>query len=618
MNIRPWSRALPVLIVVLLVLSACGQAAVPAATPARNVPVAVATSAAPTGLATSTSASAYSVTDDIFKNSPYTKEKLKQLLDDNFYLHGMQYGRGEEPQYGGVAIFTHRMDIPSSDPMVTSTVSLTGLTKQLTGTGNLVRPKQSNNWEMEPYLALSWETSPDFKQWTFKLRPDVKWHDGSPLTAEDIKFWFDLQCFPPKGRKLGSGCTNFASLKEVQVVDPVTLRLVMKEAAPALLETLPGSSAANNLSHKQDLSQAQIDKGNVTVNMSDQGWIAVGPFKMDRYDVGSRFKVVRNPYYFERDEKGRQLPYLDGIDNPIIPDPQTGVSAFRAGRTDRTAAGSGYHVNPAQVATIKKDLQGKAYFTRSFYSGWGIGLNSTKPPFNDIKLRKALQLYIDRDEWSQLAYGGFATAGGMMFPGSFWSNPEQMTWPGYNPATKQQDREEAKRLVKEGGYTGLTFEILCRDNYLFNAEAADAQFRNLGLKSTIDIVDTNRSTERAQTGQYTAQLSSLGYALPGVVLITWVSTYPYHNKTGNPKFDEFNARMLQADLSGDPMKRREVVWEVERYLLMDKYYVIPGPWEESTVAVRTHIKGHWVSGDNPLQNNSHQTIWMDQKVRGGK
>ena len=616
MTNRHRSRALPLLIVVLLVMSACGQAAVPTATPSGNVPVATATTAAPGAVTAAAPVTAYSITDDIFKSSPYPKDKLKQLLADNFYLAGMQYGKGEDPQYGGTAIFTHRMDIPSSDPMVTSTISLTGLTKQITGTGNLVRPMQQNNFEPEGFIAKSWQPSSDFKEWTFKLRPDIKWHDGDALTAEDMKFWFDLQCFPPKGRKLGSGCVNFGPLKEVQAVDTLTLKLVLKEPAPSLLETLMANTTT--LSHKRNIAQAQIDKGNLTVNMSDLGWVAVGPFKIDRYDAGSRFKTVRNPLYFEKDDKGRQMPYLDGIDNPIISDPQTGVSAFRAGRTDRTAAGSGYHVNPAQVSTIKKDLPGKTYFTRSFYSGWGILLNSVKAPFTDIKLRKALQLYIDRDEWSELAYGGFATAGGMMAPGSYWVNPEQMTWQGYNPVTKQQDREEAKRLVKEGGYTGLAFEILCRDNYLFNAEAADSQFRNLGLKSTIDIVDTNRNTERGQTGQFQAELGSLGYALPGRVLTTWVSTYPFFNKTGDPKFDEFNARMLQADLSMDPAKRRDVVWDIERYLLKDKYYIIPGPWEESTVAVRTHIKGMWVSGDTPLQNNSHQTIWMDQKVRDRK
>ena len=609
---RHWMRAFPPLLALILVLSACGPGATPTATPAAAIPTAVAPRPALTAGATPTTASAASAND--LKVSPYPPEKLKALVADGFLVHGMQFARGEEPQYGGTAIFTHRMDIPSSDPMVTSTISLTGLTKEVTGAGSLVRPKQENNWEVEGYLAQSWETSADFKEWTFKLHPDIKWHDGAPLTAQDIKFWIDLAVFPPAGRKQATFALGFGPLKEVQVIDPLTVRFIEKEPVPFLLETMPGASAATSLSHKRDLTQKELDKGNIKVNMSDLGWVSVGPFKIDKYDVGSRFKVVRNPYYFEKDEKGRQMPYLDGIDNPIIPDSQTGVSAFRAGRVDGTARGSGYHLNPGQVMSVKKDLKGKVWFARSFYSGWGVIPNATVAPFNELKLRKAVQLFIDRDEWAQLAYGGYASPGGATFPGSFWANPAVVTWPGYNPATKKQDREEALRLVKEAGYTNARFGILCRDNYLFNCEAADSQLRQMGLNSYIDIADTNRQAERSQTGQYQTQLGSLGADLPGNLLTAWLTTNPLAtNKAGDTKIDDYDKRL---STTVDPMKRRDLVWEVEKYLLQDQVYAFPGPWEEATVAYRTYIKGMWVSGANPLGNNSHQTVWMDQKLRG--
>lgn len=612
MTRRGWFLAFSLTIVVLMVLSACGQAAVPTATPAGSGPVPTATTAAPVQPGGPTPApTGYTLTDEQMKSILFPAEKVKALFPQGFYFHGMMYGKGEEPQYGGTAIFTHRMDIPSSDPMVTSTISLTGLTKQITGVGNLVRPNQANNWEAQGYLAQSWEVSNDFKVWTFKLHPNIKWHDGTPLTAQDIKFWIDLSVFPPPGRKQSTAADNFGELKEVQVVDALTLRLVQTESQPFLLETL--QTHGTTLSHKRDLAQAQLDKGNLKVNMSDQGWISVGPFKVEKYDVGSRFKVVRNPYYFEKDDKGRQLPYLDGVDNPIIPDPQTGVSAFRAGRVDRTAAGSGYHVNSGHVTSIRKDLKDKVWFSRSFYSGWGDVLNATKPPFDDIRLRKAAMLFVDREEWSQLAYGGFASLGGMTFPGSYWANPEFATWPGYNSATKKQDREEAKRILKEAGLVGTKVIQLCRDNYLFNCEAIDSQYRQLGLDSTIDIADTNRVAEKSQSGQYQANMSGIGASLPGKLLLPYLNTNPLAaNKTGDPKMEDYHRKLNTIQ---DPLKRREALWEVERYLLVEKYYVIPGPWEESTVAYRTYIKGFWVSGDSPLQNNAHQTVWMDQKMR---
>ena len=139
MTKRGWARGFPPLLALILVLSACGPATAPTATPAGAVPTVAATQPAQPSSATPTPSSAISA--ELLKNSPYRPEKLSQLLTENFYVHGMMYGQGQEPQYGGIATFTHRMDIPSSDPMVTATISLAGLTKQLTGVGNLVRPQ---------------------------------------------------------------------------------------------------------------------------------------------------------------------------------------------------------------------------------------------------------------------------------------------------------------------------------------------------------------------------------------------------------------------------------------------------------------------------------------------
>lgn len=609
------ARSIPVIAIVLLVLSACGQAAVPTATPAAGVAVPLATATPAAQMAAPTpSAAGYVLTDAEIKKIPYTLEKVRELVADNYYLAGMFVGKGEEPRYGGVATITHRMDIPSADPMVTSTISLTGLTNQITSIGNLVRPKFSDSFETELHLAQSYETADDFKTWTFKLRPDIKWHDGVPVTAEDIKFWINLGVFPPAGRKVSSQAASFGNLKEVQVIDGLTVRLILKEPTPFLFETLMGYT--NVVSHPRHLAQPQLDKGNLKVNMSDIGWVGLGPFKFDKYDAGSRFRVVRFESYFEKDDQGRSLPYLDAIDFPIIPDPQTGVSAFRAGRVDGTARGSGYHLNPAMVGTIKKDLKAKAWFLRTYYAGAGPVLNATKPPFDDIRLRKAIQLFIDRQEWANYSYGGFAQVHGLMRPGTPWWNPDVTSWPGFNPATKKQDQETALRILKEAGLTGTSFGQVCRDNYLYNCESADSQFQKMGLKSFIDIADTNREVERSQSGQYQAimaQIGGTGSSFPGKILLSWVTTNPLAAyKTGDTKLDELHKEM---STTMDPVLRRDLTFAAERYILLEKAYAIPGPWEEGVVAYRAHIRGLWIPRDSPLQNNEFNTLWIDPTRR---
>ena len=262
--------------------------------------------------------------------------------------------------------------------MLSSTISTQGLTGLMTGIGGLIRPQRGDTFTPEPFLALSWEVADNFTVWTFKLRQDVKWHDGVQFTAEDMKFWIDLQRTPPKGRRLAATGDDWGPLKEVQVIDPYTIRLVLTAPTPFLLESTTDPKAA--LGHPKHLALPQIEKGNVKVQMSDTNWVGLGPFKFDVYDAGSRMRVVRNPNYFEKDAKGRSLPYLDAIDSPIIPDSSVGVSAFRAGRIEGTARGSGYHLSPAHVIAINKDLKGKAWFLRTYYSGWGPGFNASKAP----------------------------------------------------------------------------------------------------------------------------------------------------------------------------------------------------------------------------------------------
>jgi peptide/nickel transport system substrate-binding protein len=618
--------------VMILVLSACGQAAEPTATapaataptaaPAGAEPAAPAEPGAPVPDAAATkvpaaatpaaAASGHPYTDaeiKAMKWPPYTFELTKKYLSEGFYLPETRFGAKEEPKYGGVAIFAHRRDIPSSDPMKTATISLTGLTKQIHSVGNLVRSKRDVQAEVEGHIAETWEVSDDFKAWTFNLRKDIQWHDGTPLVAEDVKFWMDLAKFPPEGRFLSTAARYFGDLKEVQVVDDHTVRLVMNTPAPWLLDTLQKAY----FSHPRHLAQPLIEGGNPGVQMADFGWVGMGPYKFDRYDPGSRFRTVRNPNYYEKDSEGRSLPYMDGIDNPIIQDRTVGISAFRAGRIDGTARGSGFFLQPSDVVNVNKDLPGKAWFQRTYYSGWGPVLNATTAPFDDINLRKAVQLWIDRVEWGLSAYGGFAQINGILRPGSYWYNPAAATYPGFDMSKKEEDRAEAKRLVEASGYDGMKVGQNCRENYLFNCESFDIQARGLGLAMNINILDTNQNTERQQRGQYQSLMSGGGVSFPGQMLGNWKTSNPIHAyKSGDPKFDEYDF-IIQTTL--DPLKRRDTAWEVEHYILVEKAYQIPGPWEEAVTAYRAHIKNMPISWDSPLQNNEHATVWYDPAMK---
>lgn len=617
---RPWLGGIVVASILAMVLSSCGGAA-PTATPlpptattamptATAAMAATATPVRTAAAASPTPAPASDVPPEAAYPLAYPPDRVKKLLADNFLLAGMKYGAGKDPVYGGVPVLANRNDPPGLDPMLTGTTTLVHMTQSITGRrGTLVRAKLSNSFEAEGYMAKSWEATDNFKVWTFRLREDVKWHDGVGVTADDLKFIIDLANFPPAGRRRVQ-VGVFGPLEEVQVVDKYTVRLMLKASTPFLLQTM--SDGGDYMTHPKHLAEPILKAGNVLVGFPDFGFVSVGPHKFSSFDKGSAMKVVRNPLYFEKDSKGRQLPYLDGITFPIIPDQSTIVSAFRAGRIDGTALGSGYHLSPSHVALIKKDVGAKTWFARGPTSAWGPQLNATSPPFNDLNLRKAVHLYAERDGGVELVWGGHAMVSGMGWPGSPWANPDLLTWPGFNPATKEQDKAEAKRLIQQSGYAGTKIEILSYDGYIHTGEFMQQQMRAMGLDPFIKVVDQNLSSELTAAGRYQAHVSPLVTANPSEVLAGFVTTNPLNGrKHGDTKVDELTT---QFNALIDLKARQKAFFEAERYIMVEKYYYPVWYREEAVNAYRAHLKGVWVPGAD-LDETQYDEAWIDTSAR---
>lgn len=586
----------------LLLLAGCGQTA-QTATP--ETPAANASPQAAPMPATPTPSAAPQIQDIV---SSYSAERTKELVAEGFYLPGMQYGAGKVPQYGGRATFANRGDLRSSDPMFFSGINNDNILSSIHGDGGLVRAKESNIFEPEPYLAESWTAEDNFKSWTFKLRPDVKWHDGTPFTAEDVKFLIDLAVFPPQGRRTANNAADYGSLKEVLAVDNLTVRLVEKEPVPHLLETVVRYS--NVMSHPRHLAKPKIEAGNVNVAMNDLGWVSVGPFKYDSYEKASSFTVIRFDQYFLGDNKGRALPYLDSVFYPVIPDPTVGVSAFRAGRLDGTSRGTGHHLTPNMVTQVKKTFGEKAWFMRLPYTGWGGGTNALKAPFDDIRLRQAVNLYTDRQEHMRLVYGGFAIESDLMVPGSYWTDPGFPAWPGMSASTKAQDQADGKTLIKEAGLEGAPIAITCADVFLQNCEFLELQLKGLGLSPRIEILDQVSVNQRVQEGNFQVVVATIGAENPDQALLAFVTTNRTNaNKHGDARIDEYHQRIVA---TVDPSERRQILWEGQRYLIQEKAYLQPWPREEAVIAYRSHIKGLWVTSAQVHYLNDMGTTWIDR------
>ena len=150
---------------------------------------------------------------------------------------------GPEPKYGGIMRLSNRGDPPSKwESMIQGTITLHGISGTITGKGNLVKPCHDDAYAVCPGLAESWEVSDDLSVWTFKVRDDVLWHDGTPFTVNDVEWWMDVAANGivqgEKKRPPARWRTLLGDLKSVEVLDGNRLRITLNKGQLTYLETL--------------------------------------------------------------------------------------------------------------------------------------------------------------------------------------------------------------------------------------------------------------------------------------------------------------------------------------------------------------------------------------------
>jgi ABC-type dipeptide transport system, periplasmic component len=232
-------------------------------------------------------------------------------------------------------------------------------------------------------VATDWKIAADGLTYTFKLRPGIHFHDGSTLTSADVKASYDKIIFPPAGvRSVRKNA--YTAVERVEAPDPATVIFKLKFPSASLLDNL--ASPWNVIFPKKYLDK---DPNYFKTNV-----MGSGPFKFKNYTRGSTFEGERNPDYFVKDR-----PYLDGYKFFISPETSVRAAAIRSGR----AYIEFRNLPSAEVDAIRKQLGDKIVVQETPMTGqWGIAVNNTAKPFNDVRVRKALTLGIDRYTMSKV------------------------------------------------------------------------------------------------------------------------------------------------------------------------------------------------------------------------
>jgi len=370
------------------------------------------------------------------------------------------------PKRGGAIARASSWDPPVVDPRLTQSIGLfqfAGLvhnrllryrfTDEASGTNDLA---------LAGDLAESWEANSDHRVWTFKLRHGVKWQNVAPLNgrelvAADVKYCFEAYA------KEGVQSFTFREIEAMETPDKYTLRVHLKTPnvlfAQNLAEPIAVIFSREVLEEDGDLKKRVI---------------GTGPYLLKEHTRKVRIVLARNPDYFD---KGR--PYLDEYTILSTPDAATRLAAFRSGQSDII-----WQASPAEVETVRKTNPAaliQAY--ANTLAPFGLALAQDKPPFNDVKVRRAISMAIDRQKQVDTVYEGHGIPGWGVPYIYYQDKPPTLAqlgpWVQYRPA-------EAKKLLTEAGHPN-GFETTLFYYEYFPQMTSQVQLVQQDLKRNLNI-----------------------------------------------------------------------------------------------------------------------------------
>ena len=501
----------------------------------------------------------------------------------------------DAPRRGGVLLAVIGAEPPSLDPHQEGTFANIQLVAPLYST--LLQFDPLNFSKIIGDLATEWKIAPDGLTYTFKIHQGVRFHDGSTLTAADVKASYDKIIFPPQGVR-SFRKSSFTAVERVEAPDAGTVVFKLKFPSASLLANL--ASPWNVIYPKKYLDK---DPNYFKTNM-----VGSGPFKFKSYTRGSTFEGERNPDYFVKDR-----PYLDGYKFFVSTETSVRAAAIRSGR----AYIEFRDLPNAEVEAIRKQLGDKVAVQQTPVSAhWGIAVNNNLKPFNDVRVRKALTLGLDRYTMSKVLYpiNGLKHVGGLMRPGLDWAMPEAelQKFPGFGKDI-EKSRTEARRLLAEAGYPNGLKVVLKNRNirlpYQDFAVFVIQEWRKIGVEVEHRPLETAAwFADGRDTGNFEV------IVFPPVEFMDdpdlWLGIYTTGDsrnwgRFSDPKVDDLFARQAR---TLDPGERKKLVNEAERIVLENAYY-LPGLWWTRNLVHWAKVK-NYVAPPNYYSNQKLQDVWL--------
>lgn len=562
---------------------------VPAATPTPTAPPTLSLSPVPVAAATPTAP------------KPAAKSDAELVRESPLILAAMY---GEKPRFGGKFLSVIVENLPHHDihQGIGSNVQA-----QMPLYSGLLATSPYDHRQIIPDLAKSWEVTEAGKKVIFYLHEGVKWHDGMPFSSADVKYTFDRIMFQPGGNFRRTAW--LAVIESVEAPDPHTVVINGKGPSPLLLQIFTDGYASiipKHISEKDPLNALKEAKLP----------IGTGPFRLMEPPTTTLWRYERNPEYFK---KG--LPYLDAIDVHVILDIQARATAVLTQKiywSDPTPLPQMPLSLAQSIAKQNPNIIHEGFPTLLYNH---FTMNTTRPPFDDLRVRQAVSEAIDRKAFTVEGLGNQRGAmGTALWPGGGWAMPQEMREQliGYGPDMNKRIAHAKELLAsyeaEKGKIDWSRIPYLCFTQHISceNAQIIQALLKKIGVNLVLDPKETVTGFSAiAIKGDY-----YMGGFIGAQDFDDPIDAFTRHYTQG--AFQQFHRKTIPdldrlfelQKFETDPEKRKKLAWEMDALAMNDAgMLIVIWPLTE-------HLRWNFVKGWTPTPsirntNARMEYVWLD-------
>ena len=536
---------------------------------------------------------------------PNSKLLSTVMLGATLAVGGAATAAAETPVKGGVLNFVVGSKIPSYDGHQETTFGMIHPIRPFYSL--LIRINPDNPQSTTDFICDlcegKFETAADNMSYTFNIRQNVKFHDGTPLTAADIKATLDKIIFPPKGVP-SSRKAWYTQIASVETPETYKLVVKMKRPLPAIVPAL--ASPFNFVYSKKDLDAHGYSWHKSNIN-------GTGAFKFVQHQPGAFVEGKRNEDFYLKGQ-----PYLDGFKAISAPKMSVRLQAIRGDRAAIEFRGFPPKARDDLVEALGDKIRVQESDWNVFF---GYGPNQNIKRFQDVRVRQALGYALDR--WNGAKYLSkiaiIKSVGGVVFPGhKLEASKEHLeTFPGYGRDVKA-NRAKAKQLLKDAGYPDLKVTLWNRavdQPYKILGTWAVDQWRKVGIQADQQVVPSGpwyAGLRQTRDKDVVIDINAQTVINPSVDVSKWIpGAGNNYTNNKNPKTTKLYLDMLNEP---DEKKQYDKMRAYEDHLLKSEAIFVPAFWWYKINPHRTYVKG-WKIAPSHYLNQGLENIWIDPKLR---